>query len=57
MIKSTGKVSVKQVSPGTYRVAARRGRSAITGRFVTKSSGTGAAADGPTNRSAKAADK
>lgn len=34
-MKSTKKTSVREVSPGTFRVSAVRGRSAMTGRFVT----------------------
>ena len=37
-VKSTKKTSVREISPGTFRVTAVRGRSAITGRFVTSSS-------------------
>lgn len=33
-MKSTNKTSVREVSPGTFRVSTVRGRSAITGRFV-----------------------
>lgn len=35
-MKSTSKVSVKKISRDTFRVNAKSGRSAITGRFVTK---------------------
>lgn len=34
-MKSTKKTSVREISPGTFRVNAVRGRSALTGRFVT----------------------
>ena len=34
-MRSTKKTSVREVSPGTFRVSTVRGRSAITGRFVT----------------------
>ncbi len=37
-MKSTKKTSVREISPGTFRVTAVRGRSAITGRFVTSAS-------------------
>lgn len=37
-MRSTTTVSVQQVGSNTYRVNAKRGRSALTGRFVTKSS-------------------
>lgn len=37
-MKSTAKTSVQQMSNGTWRVGSARGRSAITGRFVTRSS-------------------
>jgi hypothetical protein len=33
-VKSTNKTSVREVSPGTFRVSTVRGRSAMTGRFV-----------------------
>lgn len=36
-MKSTTKVTVREVSPGTYRVAAVNGRNAVTGRFVRES--------------------
>lgn len=36
MPKSTNRVSVQRLTDGTYRVNARNGRSAITGRFVTQ---------------------
>ena len=36
MPQSTSKVSVQRVGDGTYRVNARAGRSAVTGRFVTR---------------------
>lgn len=39
-MKSTKKTSVREISPGTFRVTAVRGRSALTGRFVTNSSAT-----------------
>lgn len=35
-MKSTSKVSVQQIGRDTFRVNAKSGRSAITGRFVTK---------------------
>lgn len=35
-MKSTSKVSVQKVGGDTFRVNAKRGRSAITGRFVSK---------------------
>ncbi|GAA1955246.1 hypothetical protein GCM10009798_13100 [Nocardioides panacihumi] len=35
-MKSTAKTSVQRLSNGTYRVGSARGRSAITGRFITK---------------------
>lgn len=35
-MKSTAKTSVQRLSNGTYRVGSVRGRSAITGRFVAK---------------------
>jgi hypothetical protein len=34
-MRSTKKTSVREVSPGTFRVSTVRGRSAMTGRFVT----------------------
>jgi len=34
-VKSTKKTSVREVSPGTFRVNAVRGRSAMTGRFIS----------------------
>lgn len=34
-MRSTNKVSVQKISQDTYRISARQGRSAITGRFVT----------------------
>ena len=36
-MRSTRKTSVREVSPGTFRVSGVRARSAITGRFVTRS--------------------
>lgn len=36
MSSSTGKSSAQRLSNGTLRVGSTRGRSAITGRFVTK---------------------
>lgn len=36
-MRSSKKVSVQQVGSNTYRVNARAGRSAITGRFVKQS--------------------
>jgi hypothetical protein len=39
-MKSTRKTSVREVSPGTFRVSGVRARSAITGRFVTKATAT-----------------
>ena len=36
-MKSTTKVSVQKIGGGTFRVNAKSGRSAITGRYVTKS--------------------
>ncbi len=36
-MRSSKKVSVQQVGGNTYRVNARAGRSAITGRFVKQS--------------------
>jgi hypothetical protein len=35
-MKSTSKVSVQKIGGGTFRVNAKCGRSAITGRYVTK---------------------
>ena len=35
-MKSTSKVSVQKIGVGTFRVNAKSGRSAITGRYVTK---------------------
>lgn len=35
-MRSSKKVSVQQVGSNTYRVNVRQGRSAITGRFITK---------------------
>ena len=35
-MKSTQKVSVQKIGGGTFRVNAKSGRSAITGRYVTK---------------------
>ncbi len=35
-MQSSKQVSVQQVSSNTYRVNARAGRSAVTGRFITK---------------------
>jgi hypothetical protein len=35
-MKSTSKVSVQKIDGGTFRVNAKSGRSAITGRYVTK---------------------
>lgn len=35
-MKSTSKVSVQKIGGGTFRVNAKSGRSAITGRYVTK---------------------
>ena len=36
-MKSTAKTSVQKLGNGTYRVGSARGRSAISGRFVTQS--------------------
>ena len=36
-MQSTHKTSGREISPGTFRVTAVRGRSALTGRFVTSS--------------------
>lgn len=35
-VRSTAKISVQQVGSNTYRVNTKQGRSAMTGRFVTK---------------------
>lgn len=35
-MKSTSKVSVQKIGGGTFRVNAKSGRSAITGRYVSK---------------------
>ena len=35
-MESTNRTSVREISPGTFRVSTVRGRSALTGRFVTK---------------------
>jgi hypothetical protein len=40
-MKSTAKVSVQKVGGGTFRVNAKSGRSAITGRYVTKATADG----------------
>lgn len=45
-MKSTNKVTVREVSPGTYRVAAVNGRSAVTGRFVRNSASSSLTASG-----------
>lgn len=37
-MSSTSKVSVQKVGRATYRVSVRGGRSALTGRFITKAS-------------------
>ena len=37
-MSSTSKVSVQKVGRATYRVSVRGGRSALTGRFITKTS-------------------
>lgn len=34
-MKSTNKTSVREISPGTFRVNTVHGRSAMTGRFIT----------------------
>ena len=36
-MQSTAKTSVREIAPGLYRVAAIRGRSALTGHFLTGS--------------------
>ena len=50
-MKSTSKVSVQKIGGGTFRVNAKSGRSAITGRYVIKATGarhpTSAASETP----------
>jgi hypothetical protein len=45
-MKSTDKVSVQKVGGGTFRVNAKSGRSAITGRYVTRVTAHRAASTG-----------
>lgn len=54
-MKSTPKTSVQLMSNGTWRVGSARGRSAITGRFVTRSSSkaSGSATSSSNSSSAK----
>lgn len=40
-MKSTKNVSVQKIGGGTFRVNAKSGRSAITGRYVTKATADG----------------
>ena len=52
-MQSTGKVSVQQVGTNTYRVNAKRGRSAVTGRFITQSTAKKAAGSSVTESTRK----